>query len=115
MIFKITDIKKEFNNVSRIYGRSNINNVSIEADIHDNFIESLKVSPDGNNENDIEITFFKDKNDIKVPDYEYISYGIVFKIDEKFTYISCGGLLMKIEQMLDVSVDQNIFCCMNII
>ena len=120
--FKIKNVQKEFDNVSRII----CNN--LEIDVHDTFFDFYNDPSDEPNYNgkefSVELIDNPEKNSIslrvwvssEINNHDYSMHGTIFKISDNSINVSFGGLLMKLTGIkLDKDmIDKNIYCLINI-
>lgn len=105
MSFKIDSIiETEFNNINRINASSINNSSTLTTDVHSKYFDA-KIG-------DVFDLKFVNKIDQQIlNEFDYCMNGIVFKVDGNVSYISYGGLLMKIDGIdKDVKKDDKISC-----
>jgi hypothetical protein len=107
-VFEIQDTKKNFDKVTRIIANSDgSKDKKIEIDVHDIYFDFLK----SKGTDKFELTLSTEKDDISL--YDYAMHGLVFKKKEESTMASFGGLLMELNEKIDININQNLFCYMN--
>lgn len=110
--FKIKEIQKDFDTVSRIIATAG--GKSLTIDVHNIFFDFYS-------ENNIflnkkfQLTLTTDASGVS--DHDYSMHGIVYKIDGNDLYVSHGGLLMKLNDsgIEKEMLDKKLFCLINII
>ncbi len=93
-LLKIIEVTKS-KNVSRLILESS-NKEIIETDVHNLFQTN----------NDVRLKLNVEYED----NHDYVMLGKVYNKNSKETYISYGGLLMKVPENLEISLDTNIYC-----
>lgn len=113
--FKIKNVQKEFDNVSRIICHN------LEIDVHDTFFDFYNDPSDEPNytgkEFSVELIDNSEKTiSEEINNHDYSMHGVIFKISDNSINVSFGGLLMKLTGIkLDKDmIDKNIYCLINI-
>jgi len=102
MFYKIDKIvDTPFDNISRIYTTGDSDSKMV-TDVNTSFF-------DIKNGGEFDLKFVDKVNQKMLNNVDFCMNGIVFKKDDDFSYISYGGLLMKIDN-IDFKKDERVSC-----